>query len=176
MKAAATAGAVLRCPLTPTPLPQGARGRPSLPLCGWAGWFAWPRGLTRRGRCVMRNHLSSDWAEGGGARLRIRRAAGPRPASEEGKPELTTAPRSNDHGDENSGRLPLRTAVEGVPQEAVKQVVPPRSVHTKTPAITRRPLLSTPGRYRNARRGPGRPAFLPPRSHRHGPLLRAPDP
>ena len=48
-------------------------------------------------------------------------AAGPHPASGEGKLELTEAPRSQDRGRENSRRLPLRTAVEGVPREARKR-------------------------------------------------------
>jgi hypothetical protein len=68
--------------------------------------------------------------------MRIRRVAGPRPASEEGKPELTTAPWSQDHGDGNSGRLPFRTAVEVVPQEALKQVVPPSSVRPTRSVVT----------------------------------------
>ncbi len=47
-----------------------------------------------------------------------RKRWGPRPASREGKPVLTTAPWSSDHGDGNTGRLPLWNAVEGVPREA----------------------------------------------------------
>jgi len=53
-------------------------------------------------------------------------AAGPRPASEGGKLVLTTAPwrapvaileqRVPEHGDGNTRRIPLRTAVEGVPR------------------------------------------------------------
>lgn len=43
---------------------------------------------------------------------------GHRPASREGKPVLTTAPWSSDHGDGNTGRLPLWSAVEGAPREA----------------------------------------------------------
>jgi hypothetical protein len=46
---------------------------------------------------------------------------GPRPASEEGKLELTEAPCSSEHGRRNSRRLPLQTAVEGVPREARKR-------------------------------------------------------
>jgi len=42
---------------------------------------------------------------------------GPHLASEEGEPVLTTAPCSQDHGDENTGRLSIRIAVEGVPRE-----------------------------------------------------------
>jgi len=45
---------------------------------------------------------------------------GPCPASEEGRPVLTTAPWSQDHGDGNTGRLPLRSAVEGVLREALR--------------------------------------------------------
>jgi len=44
-------------------------------------------------------------------------AMGLRPAYGEGKPELTTAPWSPDHGDGNSGRLPLQTAVDGESRE-----------------------------------------------------------
>ena len=44
-------------------------------------------------------------------------ATGPRPASGEGKLVLTTAPWSQDHGDGNTRRFPLRSAVEGVSQE-----------------------------------------------------------
>src|SRR5213080_3705005 len=43
---------------------------------------------------------------------------GPHPASEEGKPKLTKAPRSLDRGCGNFGRLPLQSAVGGVPCEA----------------------------------------------------------
>lgn len=45
---------------------------------------------------------------------------GPRPASKEGRPVLTTAPWSQDHGGGNTGRLPLRSAVEGVLREALR--------------------------------------------------------
>src|SRR5437867_1785624 len=45
----------------------------------------------------------------------------PRPASGEGKLELTKAPRSCDRGRGNSRRVPLRTAVVGVPREARKR-------------------------------------------------------
>ena len=38
-------------------------------------------------------------------------------ASEEGKPELTTAPWSSDHGDGNSGKLPLQSVEDGVLRE-----------------------------------------------------------
>ncbi len=43
---------------------------------------------------------------------------GSRPAPEEGKPVLTTAPKLLNFGDGNTGRLPLRSAVGGVPREA----------------------------------------------------------
>ncbi len=42
---------------------------------------------------------------------------GSRPASEEGKPVLTTAPKSLDFGDGNTGRLPRRIAVGGEARE-----------------------------------------------------------
>ena len=38
--------------------------------------------------------------------------------SAEGKPVLTDAPWSIDHGGENTGRLPLRSIVDGVSREA----------------------------------------------------------
>ncbi len=46
---------------------------------------------------------------------------GPRPASEGGKPKLTKAPRSLDRGCGNFGRLPIQSAVVGVPREARKR-------------------------------------------------------
>jgi hypothetical protein len=45
-------------------------------------------------------------------------AAGPHPASEGGKPELTKAPRSRDSGCGNFGGVPLQSAVVGVPRQA----------------------------------------------------------
>ncbi len=53
-----------------------------------------------------------------GAEAYFAGAAGSRPASEGGKPVLTNAPWSSDHGGGNTGRVPLRTAVEGWPREA----------------------------------------------------------
>jgi len=62
-----------------------------------------------------REHDLSKRIQGGqGASADLAGAVGPHQASGEGKPELTRAPRSDDRGRENSGRLPLRTAVEGV--------------------------------------------------------------
>ena|SRR2546426_2560615 len=63
---------------------------------------------------------------------------GPRPASGEGKLELTKAPRSHDRGRGNSRRLPLRTAEEGVPREARKR----EAACLRVPFFTRPPGLS----------------------------------
>ena len=53
---------------------------------------------------------------------------GPRPAFGEGKPVLTAAPRSLDLGQENTGRLPLRSAVEGVSREVRERRALPHHV------------------------------------------------
>lgn len=67
-------------------------------------------------------------------------AAGSRPASGEGKLELTKAPRSIDRGRGNSRRLPLQTAVGGMPREARKRKILPQ-----LPSIT----AAAPFRYSN---------------------------
>src|SRR2546430_10351773 len=98
------------------PLRRGGCGRllaHTLPPLVLESVLEWQRRLTKRWRCVKRDHLSSDWAEGGGARLRIRRAAGPRPAFEEGKLELTEAPRDHPLHSQSNG---YPTAADGIPE------------------------------------------------------------
>lgn len=60
---------------------------------------------------------SSPWVRVVQNELR-RERRGPRPEPREGKPVLTTAPWSSDHGDGNTGRLQLWSAVKGAPREA----------------------------------------------------------
>ena len=60
---------------------------------------------------------SSPWARLVQSEHR-RERRGPRPGSRKGKPVLTIAPWSSDHGDGNTGRLQLWSAVEGAPREA----------------------------------------------------------
>ena len=60
---------------------------------------------------------SSPWVPGGPKRTSPG-AAGPCPASREGKPVLTTAPWSSDYGDGNTGRLQPWSAVKGAPRKA----------------------------------------------------------
>ena len=66
--------------------------------------------LKRISQTSLRN-LNRRWPAARSERSPERR--GPRPASGEGKLELTEAPRSQDRGRENSRRVPLRSAVEG---------------------------------------------------------------
>jgi hypothetical protein len=57
--------------------------------------------------------------------------------SAEGKPVLTDAPWSTDHGGENTGRFPLRSIVDGVSREAWKrETLPHRRVgHVEIEAL-----------------------------------------
>ena len=72
------------------------------------------RSMSWCSRVGAREHDLSQRTQGGqGASADLAGAAGPHQVSGEGKPELTKAPRSDDRGRGNSGRLPLRTAVEG---------------------------------------------------------------
>src|SRR5439155_25039344 len=77
-------------------------------------------------------------------------------ASEVGKLVLTTAPwrapvaileqRVHEHGDGNTRRIPLRTAVEGVPRErrARAALLHPSSAQPLHPALVSRGVFATP--------------------------------
>jgi hypothetical protein len=97
-----------------------------------------------RGRSEGARSLEAHTGGGQEASADLAGAAGPHQASGAGKPELTTAPWSDDRGHGNSGRLPLQTAVEGELARGAEALAPcPPSEQTTHTISGRAKIMNT---------------------------------
>src|SRR2546426_7537679 len=91
-----------------------------------AGACPWPRWQERLSRERPAALLADGWSVAG-LSADFAGPTGTRRAAEEGKRKLTKTPWSLDQGRGNFGRLPLRSAVEGMSREARKRGALPHS-------------------------------------------------